>query len=750
MGWFRFLLLPLATFVPAAAQVDVVTANYDKDRTNANLHETILTVSNVKVARFGKAFSLPVDGFIYAQPLYVRNLTIPGKGVHNVVFVATMHNSVYAFDADTPQAPLWTVTLGPPVLSSDYELEDIVPEVGILSTPVIDLNSGTIYVVANNIENGLYFFRLHALDITTGEEMFGGPAEISASVPGQGQGSQDGMVSFVPFDHLQRPGLLLLNNVVYASFGSHQDRPPYHGWLIGYDARNLQRQAAVFNVTPDGEEGSIWQSGRAPAADDLGNIYITTADGDHNGATNWGESILRLGAAGGLTVADWFTPDNWMDLNLHDDDLGSCGPVLIPGTNLLVSGSKRGAVFVLDRNNLGHLSTGNSGALQSFQAVNFGLFNSVALWNNADGPILYIRGQDQFLTAFRMSGGLFNPTPMSESMTDGPVSHDGVAVSANGSTAGTGIVWNTRPIDYSHPTSGILYAYDALDLRHELWNSELNPARDRLGLFAKFATPTIAGGKVFVPTFSKELAVYGLLTSLRQIKGIVNGASMASGPVSPGEIVTIYGAGFGPASPAGARLDSSGRLTTSLAGVRVLFDGAPAPMLFAWRGQLRVVVPYSVSGRGSTRVQIDDGGQLSGVFPAPVAGCAPGLFTTGVTGVGQGAILNEDFTVNSEENPAARGSIVMLYGTGEGITDPPAVDGKSAGFPLHVPVAPVSVSLGGEDAAVTYAGAAPGLVSGVIQVNVRVPEGIEPGPTVPVLLKVGDAASQPGVTLAVR
>ncbi len=747
---YLLLVLLSAACITAPAQLDVLTVNYGSDRTNANLNERVLTTANVNAASFGRLFSLPVDGFIYAQPLYVHGFAMPDKGTRNVVFVATMHNSVYAFDADSPQEPLWKVDLGPSVPSSHYNFRDILPEVGILSTPVIDRDTGTLYAVANTVDGDRYAYSLHALDIFSGAEKFGGPVEIQGSVQGSGAGGSDGVLPFNPFQHLQRPGLVLANGAVYVAFGSHADQMPYHGWIFAYNAANLTEQVARFAVAPDGSAGSIWQSGRGMAADEDGNIYAVTANGDFNGLTNWGESVLKLGTAGGLAVLDWFTPDIWKDLNDRDDDFGSCGPVLIPGTRLLVTGSKRGIVYLLDRGNMGLLSAGDSAILQSFQAVTFGIFSNFVLWSKSGGPILYARGISDTVKAYRMTGGRFETQPFSRSSVYGGLPYDGMALSANGGASGTGILWLTMMEYEAHPAPGVVRAFDAEDLKKELWNSAKNPARDRLGYFAKFATPTVANGKVYVPTFSGELAVYGLLGAAPRVTGVANAASLREGPVSPGELISIYGAGFGPAEPARLALDTFGRVSTRLGGARVYFDGVPAPLYFAWMGQVNAVVPYSVAGHSSTKVQVEENGRVFASLELPVAASAAGLFTLTSTGAGRGAVLNQDHTINSQDNPARRGSIIVLYGTGEGQVDRAVADGAVAAAPLPRPLLDVSVTIDGKPAEILYAGAAPGLVSGVIQVNARVPEDASRGAEIPAVLAVGGASSQPGVVVAVR
>src|SRR6185369_6847942 len=346
------MILGLALYSAAAgvAQVQVLTHHNDNRRTGQNLEEAVLNTSNVKAATFGKLFWRTVDGEIYAQPLYVPNLTIQGK-TRNIVYVATQHNSVYAFDADdaTQVTPVWQVNLGTPVPSQDICIItgdtnpadcpylDINPEIGITSTPVIEPVAGIIYVVAKTkrTSDSTYHFFLHALGLTSGAEQLAGPTEITGQVTGSGTGSSGGVLVFDPTFHLQRPGLLLMNGIVYLGFGSVGDMGNFHGWLMGYDATTLQ-QVSILNMTPNGSDGGIWAAGQGLAADASGNIYVMTGNGDFNANTNgkdYGDSFLRISTASGLTIADYFTPSNQASLFSGDVDLGSGGPMAIPGTN---------------------------------------------------------------------------------------------------------------------------------------------------------------------------------------------------------------------------------------------------------------------------------------------------------------------------------------------------------------------------------------------------------------------------------
>ncbi|MBZ5594817.1 MAG: hypothetical protein LAP39_21440 [Acidobacteriia bacterium] len=743
---FSVLLAALVT-TPTGAQVNVLTANYGNARTNATLNETVLNTLNVNATQFGKLFSLPVGGYINAQPLYVQNVAIPGKGTHNVVYVATLHNDVYAFDADTQASPLWHVNLGPSVPAQGLDVADL-SEIGILSTPVIDDTTGTIYVVANTEENSDSVYRLHALDIATGEEKFGGPTVIAGSAPSQNAGSQNGLYSFKASNHLQRPGLLLLNNVVYIAFGSHNDTGDFHGWLMGYNAGNVQQQTSVFLTSAHGWGASIWQGGRGPVADEQGNIYVVTGNGSYDGTVDWGMSVMKLDTSSGTpTVTDWFTPDNWEALDDLDSDFGSCGPVLT-SSGTVIAGGKEGILHVLDRQNMGHSQAGNGQVLQRFQAIGFGIFN-MAYWERPGSPIVYLRAYNDAVKAFRMTGSQFETKPFSQSSFTAGLPFDGMAVSVDGAAQFSAILWVTTTSNGDTSGPGVLHALRATDLSKEIWNSDMNASRDGLGNLAKFTAPTIANGKVYVPTFSNRLVVYGLITQKKLIGDVVNSASGLSGPVAPGELVVVYGSGLGPSALAGAQVDSAGHVSTNVAGTQVLFNNLAAPLIYTRADQVAAIVPNAVEGQKTVTVQVKYNGQSSPTFSTSVADTVPGIFTVDQTGQGQGAMLNQDTSPNTAANPATRGSIVVLWATGQGQSDPDWAEDVLASDPLPQPKNKVNVNIGGQWAQILYAGAAPGL-AGVIQVNAKVPYGIKPGSKVPVVLRIGEGLSQPGVTMAVQ
>jgi uncharacterized protein (TIGR03437 family) len=737
----------------ANAQQDVLTGNYDNGRTNANLNETILTPATVQPSQFGKLFALPVDGQIYAQPLYKQNVAVAANGTHNVIFVATQHNSVFAYDADTPGPPLWSQNLGPPVPSSAFDTADepytdVTPEIGILGAPVIDASSGTLYVVAMTMENGTVYHRLHALDIGSGAEKFGAPVAIAAQVTGIGDSSSNGIVPFVSSQHLQRPALLLANGTVYVAFGSHGDSAPWHGWLFGYSAANVQTPPVVYNATPNGSGGSFWQSGRGPAVDSQGNIFVVPSNGDSDQDSNFSDTVLKL-SPGKLAVSDWFAPDDVQMLNDTDDDLGASGPMLIPGTNLLVTGGKQGTVYLLNTSSLGHFSQSNGQIPQSFQPTTL-IFN-MALWNRSGGPVLYLHGANDFFSAFQMTGGIFNTTPLAQSSGQYDVAFQGMAISANGGQPGSGILWATVADSWPLPSNGTLHAFNADGLT-ELWNSSMNPG-DALGVFAKFANPTVANGKVYVPSMSNQLVVYGLAGSSSgttvTITGVVNAASYANAPLAPGEVVAIFGQNLGPKNLTFGSFDNNGFLSTEIAGTQITFNGVPAPLLYTSAGQVAAVVPFEVASSTQVGVQANYNGQLSTTYNFTLASSAPGVFSMNASGSGGGAILNQDYSINSPSNPAAAGSVVMVYATGGGQTNPVNTTGLAAQAATSV-TAQVTATVANQPAQILYAGNAPTEIEGVLQINVQLPAGVAGQGSVPLVLNIGGQKSQQTITVAVQ
>lgn len=527
---YFFLAFGIASMLTVRAQNDITTQRGNNQRTGSYLNEKTLTTANVNVAGFGKLYSYPVDGHVYAQPLYISGLNVAGKGNRNVLFIATEHNTIYAYDADSLTVPLWKVSLGPSCPLPDPYFERtgfpftvLKVEIGITSTPVIDMASNTLYAVAFSKESGLFYNKLYAIDITTGNLKLNSPVTISATVAGTGAESTNGIVSFDSKNQLQRPALVLSNGIIYIMFGSFADLDPYHGWILGYNASNLT-QKYVFNTTPNGASGSIWMSGQGASFDVNGDMYVSTGNGDFNanaGGTEYGDSFLKLHpSTNSLDVTDYFTPYNQKYLQLVDNDLGVDGPIIIPNSNMLVGSGKEGKIYVVDRTNLGKYNTSacncDNQILQSFLAFNGILHGSLAYWEDNSGGYIYGWSQNDHLKAFKRNGNTFGTTPSSQSSFTSPNIEAGgvLSITSNGQNAGTGIAWANIPLSLDANSGniiGVLRAFDATDLNKELWNSNQNSSRDAFGNFAKFNSPIIVNGKVYQPTFSGQVVVYGLL-----------------------------------------------------------------------------------------------------------------------------------------------------------------------------------------------------------------------------------------------
>jgi hypothetical protein len=508
------------------------THHNDNFRTGQNLNETVLTPSNINWTQFGKLFSYPLDGKAYASPLYVANVNIPGQGFHNVVYVATEHDSVYAFDADGLSSnPLWHVSfINPPTITTvpandTGECCDISPEIGITGTPVIDPATGTLYVVAKTKEgsgsNTNYLQRLHALDITTGAEKFGGPVVIQATVPGTGMGSQGGQLSFYALLENQRPALLLSNGVVYIAFSSHGDNQPYHGWVLGYNATTLQ-QSMAFCVTANGEGAGVWMSGGGLATDSDGNIYFVTGDGTFDadsGGVNYGDSFVKINPSG--AVLDYFTPHVQAALNAGNIDLGSGGLLMLPDQpgpypHLLLSAGKDGTIYLLNRDNMGHYNPNNDNQIVQ-SLVDIFPFGTPEP-GNYSAPV-YFNGHVYFspisdnVQVFQLSNGLLSTAPTSRSSEIYAYPGGTLAISANGNT--NGILWVVQrhgvdPTGGGTVAPGVLRAYDPNNLSIELYNSDQAGLQDTMDYATKFNVPLVANGKVFIAG-ENQLTVYGLL-----------------------------------------------------------------------------------------------------------------------------------------------------------------------------------------------------------------------------------------------
>ena len=549
-GALCLLLSPLAPQPLKADPVNVLTYHGDNARTGANTSETLLTPQNVNATNFGRLFSHAVDGQVYAQPLYLADVNVPAKGVHNLLFVATQHDGVYAFDADDSNGananPLWQRSFLDPahgvtsVPNADTETDDVNPEIGITGTPVLALNRthgathkiGTLYLVAKTKEvvGGVahYVQRLHALDATSGRDVAGSPVVIGdttfdgssygyvsgPSVPGTGDGSVNGVVYFNALREAQRPGLVLIGSRLYVAYASHGDNGPYHGWVLAYDAATLA-PGAVYDTSPNGGLSGIWMSGEAPAVDAAGNLFFITGNGSFDadgGGLDYGDSFLRLrpdlSFANAGSAQDFFTPSNQADLSANDADLGSGGVTLLPDSvgsaahpHLLVGCGKQGTIYLLDRDNLGGFNAGGDQAVQEIGSD--GTWSSPAYWNGA----IYYQGAGGPLKRFPIASGVVDANDVLQSADTAGFPGSTPTVSASGTT--NGIVWTIDSSAYGSGGQAVLHAHDALNPNDELYDTTQFAARDNPGLACKFAVPVVTNGKVYVGT-QNQISAYGL------------------------------------------------------------------------------------------------------------------------------------------------------------------------------------------------------------------------------------------------
>jgi hypothetical protein len=501
--------------------VDVLTMHNDLARTGQNLNETILTTSNVSSATFGKINFFSMDGVVDAEPLYASGVAVPGNGTHNLLVAPSEHGTVYAFDADTGSTVWSTSTLKSGETTSDARgCNQVSPEIGVTSTPVIDRSrgpNGVVYVVAMSKNGTTYHQRLHALDLALGTELFGGPVEIEATYPGTGDHSDGTNVIFDPAQYKERSGLLLLDGVIYTAWASHCDARPYTGWIMGYNATTLA-QTTVLNVDPNGDDGAVWMSGAGLAADGSGNIYFLDANGlfdtslDSSGFPShgdYGNAFMKLSTAGGhLAVSDYFEMYNQMSENGNDVDLGSGGEMLLPDLNdgaghikhLAVGAGKDGNIYVVDRDSMGKFNSSNNN--QIYQEIPGvlpgGVWAMPAYFNNT----VYYGAVSSPIQAFKITNAKLSTSATAH--TANSFGYPGVtpSISANGTS--NGIVWAVE-----NGVPSVLHAYDAVTL-NELYNSQTAGTRDQFGSKNKFMTPTIVNGRVFVGT-ADGVAEFGLL-----------------------------------------------------------------------------------------------------------------------------------------------------------------------------------------------------------------------------------------------
>jgi uncharacterized protein (TIGR03437 family) len=699
----------LLAAVTLSAQQSVVTYHNDNARTGQYLNETLLTPASLKAGLFEKRILITVDGAVYAQPLYLSRVSIAGQGFHNVLFVATSHDSLYAFDADNESgSPLWQVSFldaagGVTTVSQTDVGCNVIGELGITGTPVIDPEAGTIYLIAYTKESGDQFvYRLHALDVSNGSERPGSPVEIQP--PG-----------FVPLLHKQRTALLLSNGVVYSTWSGNCDLGIYHGWVMAHDASTLQLDG-FFNASPGDSGASFWNGGAGPAADAQGDIYVVSANGDFDGdaaLAEYDESVLTISQAPELLAADQFTPFNKLQLDAGDMDLGSSGALVLPDAagspahpHVLFTSGKEGRMYLLDRDSLGGVQTGSDmGALASLPDPGVhATFGASAYFNGS----VYIAPTNSPMLAFGVGGASLASS--ASALTSNVNGYPGAtpSISANGSanSSNDGIVWVITSDD-----GGRLLAYDASDLS-TLYDSNAR-AKDQLPGYTEFSVPTIADGKVFAAT-ENGVAIYGESTPDAPVTAAVtNAASYSAEAISPGSLISIFGSNLG-ALTASA---SATPLPMSIEDTSVTINGVPAPLLYVSPGQINAQAPWEIPA-GPATVVVRTRGASSAPVKINVQAAAPGLFT------GQGgnaAALDADGSVNSVEKPAAAGSVISFFFTGQGPVKTAVDDGAPppAGETVSATLT-MSATIGGATAQIKFAGLAP-LYPGVAQMNLKVP-----------------------------
>jgi uncharacterized protein (TIGR03437 family) len=749
-------------------QVSVLTWHNDNARTGQNLAETILTPANVGSSTFGRLSTLSVDGKVDAQPLYVSSVTIPCQGVHNILYVATEHGSLYAFDADT-FAQLRKVSLlgANEVPSDDHGCGQVTPEIGITATPVIDLQAGShgiIYAVAQSRDLNLrYHHRLHALDLPTMTEQFGGPVEIQATFPGKGAEN-----TFSAAVHTERPGLLLSNGIVYTSWGSHCDGGAYAGWVISYSGATLA-QVGVLNLVPNGSDAGIWAAGSGPAADANGNVFLLTGNGTFDTAlsssgfpsqSNFGNAFVKIATSGTLSVTDYFTMLNTVSESNADVDLGSGGLVLLPpldnghGANvsLVVGAGKDKNIYVLDRSSMGKFNPSMDSIYQMMSNVLPGGTWSSPAWFNGK---LYYGGVSDNIKAFAFAGGSFSLA--SHSTATFPFPGTTPSISANGSS--NGIVWAVE-----NQAPAVLHAYDANNVATELYNSnQAAGARDHFGAGNKFIVPTIANGKVFVGT-TNGVGVFGLLAGNPNAPSISPGGVVpvfgTSSSIQPGSWISIYGTNL----ITGSIPESwSGNYPTVLGATSVTINNKQAYLAYAaptlinlltpdddTRGPVSVIV-NNANGSANASVTLadqspsfsllGDGKHVAGIIVRPDGSGSNG------SGVNSYDVLGPTGTSLGYKSVAAKaGDTVVLFGVGFGPTTPAIAAGQPySGGPAKANDA-LTLTIDGKQVTPFFVGVG---TPGLFQINLTMPSGLGAG-DLPLLARINNASTQLGVMIALQ
>jgi len=680
----------------------VLTYHNDNARTGANTNETQLTLANVNPNTFGRLMNYDVDGYVYTQPLVVPGVQIPGRGTHDVVYIATEADSVYALDATSQAGPdggiLWQASLGEGInVVTNHEfggryhnhvLQDMLPRVGITGTPVIDPGTGTLYVVALNREvttTTNYYQRLHALDTATGAERPGSPVDITATYPGHGATSVNGVLTFNPRQQNQRCALTLAGGVLYIAYSSYADTDPYQGWILGYDAHTLKLiPGQVYNTEPNATvavfgshagEGALWMGGNGLCVDEHSNLFYEVANGSFDadqGGGDYGDSFMRLATTGGISVVDYFTPFNQAALQAADADLGSGGPVLLPDEagsaahpHLIVGAGKEGKAYLVDRDNMGHYNPANDQQIvESFQMNSGRIFSTPAYFNHT----LYYQGIGGVMRAFSISNGWIDPTPVSSSGTSFSGFGTTPSVSANGTR--DAIVWAIQTDGATRHGQAVLHAYNAANLADELYSSQQVPERDSPGMAVKMTVPTVVNGRVYVGV-QGGLAVFGngeFLPPPRATPAggdFVNSAvvSLADEASGAGLYYTLDGA----APTAAATLYAGPFAVTNTATLRVI---AIKPGAVSSRVVTADFVNTASAGHGTgltaqfwpgvtgtdapaTVTRTDPGVDFDWGTNAPAAGMAPGNFTARWTGAVQ-AQYREPYAFTTVANGGVR------------------------------------------------------------------------------------------------
>ncbi len=555
-----------------------------------------------------------------------------------------------------------------------------------------------------------------------------------------------------------RSALAIANGVVFTTWSSHCDNTPYTSWVIGYGEATL-KQTTVLNLTPNGDEGGLWQAGAGPAVDSAGNMYVLMGNGTFDVSLNsngfpakgdYGNGFVKISTAGGTTaVTDYFTMSNAVSESNADQDLGSGGAMVLPSLSdsqgnarsLAVGAGKDGNLYVVDRNNMGKFSPNTNTIYQELPSALGSVFSNPAWFNGS----VYYGSQGSPLEAFPFSNGQFQAAS-SRSATSFAFPGATPSISANGIT--NGIVWAAE-----NSANAVLHAYSAGNLATELYNSNQAPnGRDHFGTGNVFIVPTIVNGKVYVGT-TNGVGVFGLLAGAASgvtVSSVSSAAGPALGVIAPGEIVTIYGAGLGPEVGAQFSVDPvTGMVDSTLAGTRVLFGGVAAPILYASATQVNAIVPYEIAGQAQVAMQVSYQISTSAVLTLQVAAAAPGVFTVSKTGSGQAAAINQDGSLNGPSNPALKGSYVSVYFTGGGQTSPAGVTGSVNSEVLKYLLQTPSVTVGGQTAQVAFAGAAPAYVDGLNQLNIRLSTDTPSG-SQPISITAAGVNSPPVATIAIQ